>query len=802
MNVACRYAAFISYASADRAVAGRLHRALERYHIPAALGPVHLSDDARARNRLYPVFRDREELPSGLLAEAIQKALRDSSTLIVVCSPNSARSIWVDKEIRYFESIGRRDRIFAVIASGEPNAAPGREDDECFPPALRAALRRANGEPELEVVAGDARKGRDGFRNAWLKVVAGIIGVSAGVLSDRDRKQRARRRYRNGAIAAALTVLSLGAAAWGVLENERVQLRDHAKLLLRSGAPAAAVPFAVAGMRPRGSIVPIADRDAESVLLSTGLALTRLTDFGSEGAITFVKFAPGDRLLVSSAAQQRSLWDGRTGSKLASLGSANTFGAGEAFASNSLFIAVDQPDDSVVVWDASRLTPVFRVAENVQEMQLSPDGQRLLTRSLGEGGGELWNAASGDRLMQAPDLDHITPGDFSPDGTRLATVSRGTEVGHLRPGELWDAVAGSKLADLGPLDGVWHPKFSSDSAWLVARNEHGSGTLWNVRIGASVGALAPVDMFGDAEFSPASDRLVVVAADNSTSLWSLSPFAKIADLDGPGAARSFDWSPNGARIVTRTTDGEAVLWDGGTGSRVADLALDGALSSESFSDDGARLVVTRKAGGGAILDASSGSTAAALDAPSRDIVLLHANSLIVAGADGAASLIALDTGRVLADLGRLDSQDGAASVNQGQWILLHGIDGDFSVQSAQNGAFIGLVAGAGVARSVDVSSDGSRLAVLDTDQRAALFDASQLPSGVPAGSALRAFVCSANATAVGAFRAEDRSPSSAFGATLIGRPRNPCDWGGLLTVRGFVQSLRYWAVRAGAPWDY
>jgi hypothetical protein len=138
MTATYRYAAFISYASADRAFATRLHRALEAYHIPAAIGPVHLTDHARSRNRLYPVFRDREELPSGPLAEAIQKALADSSALIVVCSPNSARSEWVDKEIRYFESLDRRDRIFAVIAAGEPNAAAhGNEQDECFPPALR-----------------------------------------------------------------------------------------------------------------------------------------------------------------------------------------------------------------------------------------------------------------------------------------------------------------------------------------------------------------------------------------------------------------------------------------------------------------------------------------------------------------------------------------------------------------------------------------------------------------------------------------------------------------------------------------
>jgi len=802
MNASYRYAAFISYANADRTFARRLHRALEAYHIPAAIGPVHLTDDPRSRNRLYPVFRDREELPSGPLGEAIQKALGDSSALIVVCSPNSARSEWVNKEIRYFESLDRGDRIFAIIAAGEPNAAEhGNERSECFPPALRAATRRAVGEAELEVVAGDARRSADGFRNAWLKVVAGIIGVSAGVLRDRDRRRRARQRLGNFGIAAALIAFVLGAAAWFVIENERIQLRDHGKFLLRSGALKAAVPFAVAAMRPPESILPLPDAEADKVLQSTGLALKRLSTFESEGAVSSVRMLPGGRLLVTASSNQRSLWEINTGRKLAAIGTANVFGAGEAATKDGSLIAVDQNDDSVVVWDTSRLMRVFSVSPSVQEMQFSPDGQRLFTRTLEEGG-VLWNAASGAKLMQVPELDHITLGDFSPDGTRLVTVSRGTEVGRLRPGELWDASTGRKLAILGPLDGPWHPKFSNDGVWLLVRNEDNSGTLWNARTGVEAGALAPAGMFGDAEFSPTSDRLLIVSADNSTSLWNLAPFEKIADLDVPGAARSYDWSTRATRLVTRSSEGEAALWDGVSGTKLAAFSSDSALSSESFSDDGALLVVIRKGGGGAILDASTGRALVELDQSSNGITYIHANSLIVTRTDSAASLIALDSGRTLAELGVLDNQDGVALVNKGRWLLLHEQNGEFSLRSADNGAFIGIVASAGVARSVAMSADGTRLAIVYTDHQAALFDASPFARELPTGSALREFVCTANADAIGPFRAADRSMSSPFAAALVGKPWNPCAWRGLLSAQGVVQSLRYWAERAGASWDY
>ena len=112
-----RYAAFISYSSRDEAFARRLIRGLESYQIPKSLGRFALTDSPNAINRLYPCFRDREELGSGDLGGAIERALSDSNILVVVCSPHAARSKWVDKEIRYFASLGRGNRIFAIIAS-------------------------------------------------------------------------------------------------------------------------------------------------------------------------------------------------------------------------------------------------------------------------------------------------------------------------------------------------------------------------------------------------------------------------------------------------------------------------------------------------------------------------------------------------------------------------------------------------------------------------------------------------------------------------------------------------------------
>lgn len=205
-----RYAAFISYSSKDAPFARRLHRALETYGVPSSLGEFRLIANGK-RNRVYPVFRDREELAAGQLGEAIENNLRASSALVVVCSPNAAASPWVQKEIAFFVSLGRADRIFAIISDAAPlTDAAGDATRSNFPPAF---LGDALSGDKLEPLAADARKGKDGFRNAWLKIVAGLIGVSPGQLIDRDKKRRRARALSAAAFWVALALAGAGAYA-------------------------------------------------------------------------------------------------------------------------------------------------------------------------------------------------------------------------------------------------------------------------------------------------------------------------------------------------------------------------------------------------------------------------------------------------------------------------------------------------------------------------------------------------------------------------------------------------------------
>jgi hypothetical protein len=189
-----RYAAFISYSSKDAKFAQRLHRALESYGIPSSLGKFDLIGGGK-QNRIYPVFRDREELSAGQLGGQIEANLKASAALIVVCSLNGAASPWVQKEIEFFAALGRHAKIFAVIPDTAPLVDEAGADctQACFPPAFRGDALSGD---KLEPLAADARKGKDGFRNAWLKIVAGMIGVAPGQILDRDKRRRRQQAVR------------------------------------------------------------------------------------------------------------------------------------------------------------------------------------------------------------------------------------------------------------------------------------------------------------------------------------------------------------------------------------------------------------------------------------------------------------------------------------------------------------------------------------------------------------------------------------------------------------------------------
>ena len=222
-----RYWAFISYSQRDLKWGQWLIRALETYRLPKQLVGKETSDGVVPK-RLAPVFRDRDELSGAAdLGEKIREAVEQSRTLIVICSPNSAHSEWVNKEVIAFKSSGRGSRVLTLIVDGEPNAADAKH--ECFPPAVRYQVDGSGvvTAEAAEPLAADARDEGDGKRNALLKLIAGILNVEYDALRRRDQERRIRRFWIGGGIITSAAVTFLGLFIYA--NQQRIYANDEAR---------------------------------------------------------------------------------------------------------------------------------------------------------------------------------------------------------------------------------------------------------------------------------------------------------------------------------------------------------------------------------------------------------------------------------------------------------------------------------------------------------------------------------------------------------------------------------------------
>jgi len=290
MSDSHKYHAFISYRHADNKEQGRqwatwLHQAIETYEVPSDLIGKTNGRGEEIPARIFPVFRDEEELPAHAdLGKSIVTALDSTRLLIVLCSPNAVASTYVADEIHYFKSKGGAGRIIAAMLYGEPNTSWDVEkqangfkaEDECFPIPLQFEYND-NGERTsnyAEPIAADFRINNDGHpEQGWttleayrlhlkettqlssgeiqekiekyeqqkhlmlLKIVAGILGVPLGDLTQRDKEYqleqeriKAKKLRRWLSAVAMLAIVAIGAGVFAFTQQQQaIQAEKVAK---------------------------------------------------------------------------------------------------------------------------------------------------------------------------------------------------------------------------------------------------------------------------------------------------------------------------------------------------------------------------------------------------------------------------------------------------------------------------------------------------------------------------------------------------------------------------------------------
>lgn len=210
-----KYFAFISYSSKDTAWGKRLQKKLEGYRMPATLCNEH----GWKRKPMDPVFFAPTDIQPGGLTEEIQERLRASCHLIVICSPNSAQSEWVGREIAYFHSLGRTKNIHFFIVDGSPHG--NNKETQCFNPIIKEL-----GLPEILGANIHEKVYRWPWLNkerAYVQLISKLLGVEFDAIWQRHKRLMVRKAvlWTIGAIAIIATMFGI----WKVNQNFDTEIR-------------------------------------------------------------------------------------------------------------------------------------------------------------------------------------------------------------------------------------------------------------------------------------------------------------------------------------------------------------------------------------------------------------------------------------------------------------------------------------------------------------------------------------------------------------------------------------------------
>ena len=556
------YFVFISYSSLDNEWAIWLRHELEHYHLPASF-----NGRTDVRDNLRKVFRDRDELSAGPeWDEQVQKALEETNNLIVICSPHSAKSEAVNKEVETFIALGKEDHIFPFIVEGD-------KPEVCFPKALRRSK-----------LGGDVNK--DGGRDsAFIKVVAGMLKVSFPSLWNRYEIEKAEEERKIREQRDKLLIMqSRFLAEKGrslVTEGDSYTARLLALFILPKRLDNPDRPYVVeaeellrealkhedAILRGHTSCVTsVAVSPKDKYIVSGSYDNTiRIWDFATGrqigesivehyGIVRSVAFSPdGNRVVSGSDDRTIRIWDVASCKQIGEPLEGHTAEVlSVAFSRDGKFIVSGSRDKAIRIWDVATCKQIGEPLEGhtaeVLSVTFSPDGKRVVSGSW-DHTIRIWDVATGKQIGEP--LEGHTSGvtsvavTFRRDGKRIVSGSWDNTI------RIWDVVTGKQIGEplVGHTAGVLSVALSRYEDRIASGSQDGSIRIWDFVTGKQIEKplIGHTNSVCSVAFSRILDNIVSGSPDHTIRIWDIDTDRKIelllVDSSEYNASRTKDDSP-------------------------------------------------------------------------------------------------------------------------------------------------------------------------------------------------------------------------------------------------------------------
>ena len=392
--------------------------------------------------------------------------------------------------------------------------------------------------------------------------------------------------------------------------------------------------------------------------IATGKRLVTLQ--GHLAPINAIAPSPdGQTVLTTSGDRTIRLWDVVTGAALATLRGHKGGVSGATFSPDGTQVVSASTDRTVRIWNVKAGRDQFTLTRNGMtrphaSASYDPQGTRALVVTSQTPRSEIWDIATGDKLLDVPgycrspaagcDVLIAAVGEQAAiwdraSGKQLASFTRrganfcdaqlsadgevAVVTDFVGPAYLWHWKADRHFALGGQQRKVYDTTFSADSKIAVTGTLDGHVDLWNVDNGERLQEFVFADAVWRTRLSADGRRLLVLTGRNTAHLCDVETGRELRSISPSGQRiNEGHFSADGKRLVTyhRVYNDSVRVWDAQSGELVDVLADMPGQTTAVFDPSGQHVAVTSMTKGLILWDLASQQQQVLAETPFRSAV--------------------------------------------------------------------------------------------------------------------------------------------------------------------------------------